>query len=278
MPLLAFLLVILAAALHALWNFAAKKVSGNLSVIWIGLVLATIAIIPFLFFLSPEQIFITKAWPFILATGIIHAVYFFAVAKAYEHGDISIVYPIARGSGIAGTAIIACLLLQEKISPVGTVGILLISLGTLLLGLTNIRQKRGIFFALLVAVMIIGYSIVDKLGVGIIHPLGYIFGLVLLTTFFLAPYMLINRRGELLSAMKNMKKYSLIIGLGSGGTYLIILFVFQMAQVSYVVAARELAVAIGALLGILFFKEQSTAQKIICITGIVIGMILIKLA
>ncbi len=278
MPLFAFLLVILAASLHALWNFTAKKVSGNLSVIWIGLVLATIAIIPFLFFLSPEQIFVTKAWPFILATGIIHAVYFFAVAKAYEHGDISIVYPIARGSGIAGTAIIACLLLQEKISPVGTVGILLISLGTLLLGLTNIHQKRGIFCSLLVAVMISGYSIVDKLGVGIIHPLSYIFGLVLLTTIFLAPYMLINRRGELLSAMKNMKKYSLIIGLGSGGTYLIILFVFQMAQVSYVVAARELAVAIGALLGFIFLKEQFSAQKVLGIMGIVIGMLLIKMA
>lgn len=278
MPLFAFLLVILAATLHALWNFAAKKASGNLGVIWIGLALATIFIIPFLFFLSPEQIFVSKAWPFILATGIIHAVYFFAVAKAYEHGDISIVYPIARGSGIAGTAIIACLLLQEKISPVGTVGILLISLGTLLLGLTNIRQKRGIFFALLVAVMIIGYSIVDKLGVGIIHPLGYIFGLVLLTTFFLAPYMLINRREELLSAMKNMKKYSLIIGLGSIGTYLIILFVFQMAQVSYVVAARELAVAIGALLGFIFLKEQFSAQKVLGIMGIVIGMLLIKMA
>jgi uncharacterized membrane protein len=278
MTLFAFLLVILAAALHALWNFAAKKASGNLSVIWIGLVLAAIVIIPFLFFLSPEQIFVTKAWPFVLVTGIIHAVYFFALAKAYEHGDISIVYPIARGSGIAGTAIIACLLLQEEISSVGTVGILLISLGTLLLGLTNIRQKRGIFFSLLVAIMIIGYSIVDKLGVGIIHPLGYIFGLVLLTTIFLAPYILINRRGELLSAMKNMKKYSLIIGLGSGGTYLIILFVFQMAQVSYVVAAREMAVVIGALLGFIFLKEQFSAQKVLGIMGIVIGMILIRMA
>ena len=147
MPLFAFLLVILAAALHALWNFAAKKASGNLSVIWIGLVLATIATIPFLFFLSPEQIFVSKAWPFILATGIIHAVYFFALAKAYEHGDISVVYPISRGSGIAGTAIIAYLLLQEKISFIGASGILLISLGTLLLGLTNIHQKRGIFFS-----------------------------------------------------------------------------------------------------------------------------------
>ncbi len=278
MPLFAFLLVILAAALHALWNFAAKKASGNLSVIWVGLVLATIAIIPLLFFLSPEQIFVTKAWPFILATGIIHAVYFFAVAKAYEHGDISVVYPIARGSGIAGTAMIACLLLQEKISSAGIVGILLISLGILLLGLTNIQQKRGIFFSLLVAATIIGYSIVDKLGVGIIHPLSYIFGMVLLTTIFLAPYMLINKRQELLLAMKNMKKYSLIIGLGSGGTYLIILFVFQMAPVSYVVAARELAVAIGALLGFIFLKEQFSAQKLLGIMGILIGMILIRMA
>ena len=278
MPLLAFLLIILAAALHALWNFAAKKASGNLSVIWIGLAMATIAIIPFLFLLSPDQIFVLEAWPFILATGIIHAVYFFAVAKAYEHGDISIVYPIARGSGIAGTTIIACLLLQEEISSVGTVGISLISLGTLLLGLTNIRQKHGILFSLLVAITIIGYSIVDKLGVGIIHPFGYIFGLVLLTTFFLAPYILMNKQQELLSALKNMKKYSLIIGLGSGGTYLIILFVFQMAQVSYVVAARELAVAIGALLGFIFLKEQFTAQKLLGIMGIVIGMILIKMA
>ena len=75
-----------------------------------------------------------------------------------------------------------------------------------------------------------------------------------------------------------MKGYSLIIGIGSGGTYLIILFVFQIAPVGYVVAMREVAVAFGALLGILFLKEQSTAQKIIYITGIVIGMLLIKIA
>src|SRR4030042_2843895 len=133
MPLLAFLLIILAAALHALWNFVAKKAAGNLSVIWIGLAMATIAIIPFLFLLSPGQIFVLEAWPFILATGTIHAFYFFFLAKAYEHGDISVVYPIARGSAIAGTAMAACLFLQEKISLFGVAGISLISLGVLLL-------------------------------------------------------------------------------------------------------------------------------------------------
>lgn len=77
MPLLAFLLIILAAVLHALWNFAAKKASGNLSVIWISLLIATIFLIPFLFLLSPKDIFVFKALPFVLATGTIHAFYFF---------------------------------------------------------------------------------------------------------------------------------------------------------------------------------------------------------
>ncbi len=278
MPLLAFLLIILAAALHALWNFAAKKASGNLSVIWIGLAMATIAIIPFLFLLSLDQIFVLEAWPFILATGIIHAFYFFSLAKAYEHGDISVVYPLARGSGIAGTAITACLLLQEKISLTGASGISLISFGTFLLGFKNTHQKRGIFFSLIVAILIITYSIIDKFGVSIVHPLVYIFGLTLLSTLFLTPYILINKRLELLSALKEMKKYSLTIGLGSIGTYLIILFVFQVTQVSYVVAAREISVAFGALLGVIFLKEQNSPQKMFCITCIVIGMLLIKIA
>jgi uncharacterized membrane protein len=129
-----------------------------------------------------------------------------------------------------------------------------------------------------VAALIIGYSIVDKLGVGIAHPLIYIFGLTLLTTIFLAPYVLINRRLELSVAFKEMKKYALIIGPGSIGTYLIILFVFQITQVSYVVAARELSVAFGALLGIIFLKEQNSTQKMFSIACIVIGMLLIKLA
>jgi uncharacterized membrane protein len=75
-----------------------------------------------------------------------------------------------------------------------------------------------------------------------------------------------------------MKKYSLIIGLGSIGTYLIILFVFQMTQVSYVVAARESSVVFGAILGIMFLKEGCSTQKIFSIVCIIIGMLLIKIA
>ena len=165
MPTIAFQLVILAATLHAVWNFATKKIAGDLAVIWIGLVMACITFTPFIFFLAPDQMAFQKVYPHIIASGVIHAVYFFALAKAYEYGDISVVYPIARGSGIAGTAIAAFLLLQETISPIGVIGILAISVGIFLLGLKNGRQKHGILFALLVGLMIISYSIVDKLAV-----------------------------------------------------------------------------------------------------------------
>ena len=77
----------------------------------------------------------------VIASGVIHTVYFFALAKAYEYGDISVVYPIARGSGIVGTAIAGIFLLQETISPIGLIGILAISVGIYLLGLKNGHQK-----------------------------------------------------------------------------------------------------------------------------------------
>jgi uncharacterized membrane protein len=233
---------------------------------------------PFLFFLSPEEIFVREALPFVVATGVIHAIYFFSLAKAYEYGDISVVYPIARGSAIAGTAITACLLLQEKISPLGATGILLISIGVLLLGFKNIRQRRGIFFSIATAALIVSYSINDKLGVEILHPLAYIFGLTSLTTIFLFPYIPIKRKADFSRAFNKMKKYTLIIGPGSIATYLIILFVFQMTQVSYVVAVRESAVAIGALLGMAFLKKEISRQKIFSIAVIVIGMFLIRIA
>ncbi len=278
MPLIPFLLTIIAALLHALWNFAAKKASGNLGIIWIGLLIATMLLIPFLFILSPDEILAREAIPFVVATGVIHALYFFSLAKAYEYGDISVVYPIARGSAIAGTAVAACLLLQEKISLLGATGILLIGIGVLLLGFKNIRQRRGIFFSIATAALIVSYSINDKLGVGILHPVAYIFWLTSLTTIFLFPYIIIKRKADFTGTSDKIIKYALIIGPGSIATYLIILFVFQMTQVSYVVAVRESAVAIGALLGMVFLKEEISPQKMFSIAVIVIGMFLIRIA
>jgi drug/metabolite transporter (DMT)-like permease len=281
MSLIVFLLIICSAFLHALWNFAAKKASGNFYVVYLGLLVSCFLIFPFLFTLSAKDIFNTRAFPYVMATGTIHAVYFFALAKAYEHGDISSAYPVARGTGVAGTALIAFFGLNEAITLFGLLGIASISFGTLFVGWKHSQQTghpKGLWFALLVGAMIVSYSIVDKLGVGIMNPVAYIFGLWIIATLWLTPYVLIFKRRELSLAWKEYKKYSFIIGAGSLVTYLLILFIYRIAPVSYVVALRELAVAIGALMGFVFLGEKFTGIKIIGIALIVLGMMAIKLA
>ena len=281
MSLIVFLLIIGSAFFHALWNFAAKKASGNFYVLYLSLLIASVLFFPFLFTLSASDLFNIRAFPYVLATGTIHSVYFFALAKAYEHGDISTAYPIARGTGVAGTALVAYFLLKETVTFFGLLGIGAISLGTLFVGWRQSRPKgflKGLLFALLVGATIVSYSIVDKLGVGLMNPVAYIFGLWLFATLWLTPYVVIFKRRELAMAWKGYKKHALIIGAGSMVTYLLILFVYRIAQVSYVVALRELAVAFGAVLGFVFLGEKPTGFKITGITLIVMGMLAIKMA
>jgi drug/metabolite transporter (DMT)-like permease len=281
MTLIIFLLIICSAFLHATWNFAAKKASGNYYVIYLGLGISTILFFPFLFTLSATDIFNNRAYPYVLATGTIHAVYFFALARAYEHGDISSAYPIARGTGVAGTALTAYLFLNESITLFGLFGIASISLGTLFVGWKHAEQKeflKGLLFALLVGATIAAYSIVDKIGVGIMNPVAYIFGQWIIGTLWLTPYVFIYKRRELVLAWKDYKKHSFIIGVGSLTTYLLILFIFRIAPVSYVVALREVAVAFGAVFGFAFLGEKMTRLKIVGIVLIVIGMMAIKMA
>lgn len=280
MSVLAFTMVVLSAFLHASWNFATKRVSGDISVLYIGLCAASLLSLPVvLFFLYSDGISLRSLF-FILGTGAIHAVYFFALSRAYHYGDISVVYPIARGSGVAGTAVAASLLLQENVSSVGAGGIFLIVAGTILVGLRFSSQRdhyRGVSFAMLVGLMIVCYSILDKLAVQETNPVVYIFGMFLVTAFIVSPYLLTRCRKEIAHAWRNYRRYSFIIGIGSMATYLIILFTFRFAHVSYVVAAREIAVAIGALFGFALLKEAISMRKVIGIAAIVAGLVILRM-
>ncbi len=278
MSIMTFLLIVFAAFLHAYWNFTTKKVSGNIRVLYCGLLLASGISAPFFVLLfSWNQIH--NAFFYIVATGVIHAAYFLFLCKAYEKGDISMVYPVARGCGIAGTALIAVFFLHEQLSALGVYGIASISIGTILVGMKidrKIAPFEGIVYALFVGSMITCYSVVDKIAVSIINPLLYIFCMAFGTVIFLTPFVLFDKRQNLISTWKTHKRQSGIIGIGSMGTYLIILFAFQMAKVSYVVAVREVSVAFGAFLGITLLHEPYSKRKVAGIFGIVLGMMLIK--
>jgi drug/metabolite transporter (DMT)-like permease len=237
--------------------------------------------LPLLFFFAPASVFVPSAYPYILATGIIHAFYFILLSKAYNYGNISVVYPIARGSGVISTAVVAFFLLREAISLFGIAGVLCTSIGILFIGLSrdeHADHRRGVVFALLVGMTIACYSIVDRMAVRLIHPVIYIFGLFLFSMAFLTPFMLISRKRELNNALRNFKRKSFVIGAGAAGAYLIILFVFRIAPVSYVVAVREVSVAIGALLGIKYLGESLSIRKAMGLILVVLGLIMIKIA
>lgn len=278
---LLFLLVILSAVLHALWNFTTKKVSGNLGVLFVGLLFASALLLPFAGFIVFRDGLVVRSYLFIIATGVIHAFYFFFLSQAYAHGNISVVYPVARGCGVVGTAIMAIVLLRESVSVTGVSGILCASLGILLVGSGRGKgsdHQKGLAYAFLVGATMMFYSIVDKMAMAAVHPVVYISGLFLLSMLILTPYVLTKRSSELSDALAKYKRYSLLIGIGSAAGYLMILFVLRTARVSYVVAVREVSVAIGAVLGMIFLTEPVFIKKIAGIILVVLGVILIKLS
>lgn len=281
MSFLVFFVVLLSTTLHAGWNFAAKKAAGNLGAVWLGVCFAAVLSWPGALLVQQSARLTLDGLPYILATGILHAGYFRFLARAYEVGDISLVYPVARGTGVAGTAVVAFVVLGERLSLPGVVGIMAICVGTGLVGISkrgHQDQLVAYLHALLVGATITGYSIVDKLGIGHVHPVMYISGLFSLAALLLAPYMLRHQRAACLYAYRRLKPTICLIGIGSICTYLLILFAFRLGQVSYIVAVREFAVVIGAMLGFLVLKERFTVRKVIGIAAITVGLVLVKLA
>jgi len=277
-----FLLVLAASVLHAIWNFFVRKTSGNIVVLWFGLWIGCL-------FLAPVVIIrislldltdgpIIMAVVYTIATGLIHAVYFLLLTRAYSLGEISLVYPVARGSGVALTALAAWIVLQENFSIMGVAGIIFICLGIFFISGSagsKLRNYKPILMAVGIGVTIVAYSIVDKIGVEYVDPPIYIWLMFFLSALFLAPYILTYHH-QLIREFSSNWLYATIIGIGSISTYLMILIAFQRGPVGYIVAIREVAVVVGALLGILLLKERVTFLKLLAIGIIIGGSILIR--
>jgi len=280
-----FLLVLLAAVLHAFWNYAARKAQGNLRVMWLGLCAACLLCAPVILGLQtargPEAGGASApAALFVLATGLLHAAYFLLLAWAYRAGELSVVYPVSRGTGVGLTALAAPVLFREVLSAAGAAGIAAIVAGIFLFGRRPAggpRRAPGLLQALGVGCIIAAYTLTDKAGVTRVRPVLYIWLMSLVCVLAMAPVVLRAARGGWGESLRRYKREILIIGFGSMGTYLIILHAFTRGPVGYVVAVRELSVVAGAVLGFVFLREPVTARKIAAMGLVVLGAVLIKL-
>jgi drug/metabolite transporter (DMT)-like permease len=273
-------MILASALLHALWNYAARKASGDLAVLlpglWIAVAIATPVVLT-----TRGLPLLLAAYPYVLITGVVHAAYFIALARCYERGDISVVYPVARGTGVAGAATAGIVLLGEQTAPSGVVGIAAVCGGVLLIGLSRTGGRRwahGLPTSMLVGAIICIYTVVDKIGVTTTDPLLYIFNMYVISAVIVGFYRLVRReRGAARLLAKNWPR-SLVVGVGSMGAYLVVLFAFRIAPVAYAAAVREVSVVFGALLGFLLLGEPARIKKILGILSILCGLVLIRLA
>jgi uncharacterized membrane protein len=222
-----------------------------------------------------------------VAAGVIHASYWFCYSKAYEKGDLSHVYPIMRSSPFL-VLILAVLFLGEKITVLGWAGILLVTLGIFIVNLKKlslkgvmepfraITREKSVQMALGALVLSALYSIVDKVGVSLIHPIVYAFTLSLSACFLFSFYILKTKSlKEVWAPWQTDKKSLLMNGLISAINYPLLLFALTLSNVSYVTGLRQMSIVFATVLGGLVLKEQHQTTRLLGSALIAVGAIAI---
>ncbi len=277
LTLLSFIL--LAALIHATWNFFAKKSGGGLTVLWLGAALSTVATIPSAVATQMGNPIPREGLMIGCVSGLVHCAYWWALARMYEAGDISFAYPIARGTGVAGTAIGSLVWLHEPLSYTGALGIGAVCVGVIAMGYSRSGVRgKALAAALLTGLTITAYTLLDDRGVTTMAPPAYLAVETGVGAVALAILLRKHLHAALLPAYRKHWKTVWIIGLGSPATYLIILFAYAAGPVGYITAVREFSVVIAALLGVVFLGERMSAARWAGVALIVAGTILIKAA
>ncbi len=266
--------------MHATWNLVAKQQAGNYSVIYLSFLFSSVVTVSMSIPYLGSIDYSTNTVLLLVLSGVLHAVYGFVLTFTYQNGDISTLYPIVRGSGIAGSVMLSLVILHETFTPVSGLGVCLVIGG---IGILSYRRNRiatspkGIFLALVCGAFIMSYTILDKVLVDGIHPIPVLAASQIISTFLFMPYVLTNRKQELIMTFKTLLMPTLIISEVATSSYLIILYAMQMAPIGRIVAVREASVVFGAMAGYLLLKETFSKTRLIGVIVVMIGIILVKM-
>lgn len=284
---LALVLVIGAAGLHATWNALAKRAQNQLAFLWSAVGLASFIFAPLAVWITVANGFPRAAIPFVGATSLFHALYFYALGRAYQASDYSLVYPVARGLGVALVPGMALALFGERLSPLGIIGVSLVLLGILSLHQTRrvprstaagaASVRAGTSWAVLTGLTIASYSLVDKAGVTRLHPIPYICFMGLGQCALLLPAIVANRRMVRHEWAVNWPAI-VVASTMTLTSYLLVLFAFRLSKVGYVVAARELSIVFSAGIGTLWMGEGHLRARLVGAGVILAGVICVSLA
>jgi drug/metabolite transporter (DMT)-like permease len=269
--LAATLLALAAAVLHASWNLWVKQSGDRWIALW-GQMTAGgfLCAIILLFTGWPTNL----AWWTVVASALIHVVYIFTLARAYNIGDFSVTYPIARGAGALLAAIGGVLFLSDQLSALTFLGIM-ISVGGILL-LAGRADNKHVRAALLVSICIGAYSVIDGHGSRITGGNLYPLVLFIATGITVSAFgVATGRTRDMAVAMRSSWHRFSIAGAASVLTYWMVLIAMQKAPVGYVTALRESSVVIVALVGTKYLGESDAKRRVIAAGIVVAGLVVL---
>jgi drug/metabolite transporter (DMT)-like permease len=261
MSLTALGLVLTAAVLHTTWNFILKRSDDRQLIGWWAMLAGALMFAPLVVLSWPLP---AAIWPYVLASAVVEVAYMLLLGHAYQHGDFSLVYPVARGSAPALLALWSVLFLGERPSAGGILGLALLLGGLCAIGAGHWWAQRrtarvgwaGIALALGVAAMISIYSAIDAAAVRLADPLAYnaiVFGA---TGLLMTPAVLLRRDARPLATLRRSWRPILAIGLLMLATYALVLQAYATSTVSYVGAVREIGIVLAAAVGWRWLGER----------------------
>ena len=292
MPLSALALVILAGLIHASWNIAAKKAGGDARFAFFTSVVLMLVWAPVGLWAAWGVLpgWGWREWTLVAVSGVLHVLYYVVLLRGYRKADLTVVYPLARGSGPLLSSLVAITLLGEQISALGLAGIAGVVGGVFLIaggpGLLRAahdpaqrqRVHKGMAYGLLTGAFIASYTVVDGYAVKflLMSPIlvDYLGNFVRLA--LLAPAVLRDRPAARV-LWRQQWKYALLVGTISPVSYVLVLYAMQVAPLSHVAPAREVSMLFAALIGGHLLGEGDRLQRAVGAALIAVGVMALAL-
>ena len=281
MTAFAIALVLSAAFVHASWNFLAKRAEGGAAFVWLFGVLSTCIYAPVAasIFLWQQPELHRTALEFMGGSGFLHTAYFLLLQQGYRVGDLSLVYPLARGTGPILSTVAAILILKEHPTLPAIVGAVLIACGIILFT-TNFSDSRrsnklpSVIFALLTGTCIAGYTLWDKYAVSqlLIPPLLLDWSSNLTRVLLLSPLAL-RQWSSVKFEWRNHHREVIGVACLCPLAYILVLTALVFSPVSYVAPAREISIVIGAAMGTQLLSEGNAARRLFAASLMVLDVV-----
>jgi drug/metabolite transporter (DMT)-like permease len=275
-------LVLSAAGAHAVWNLIAKRAGGGLAFVWLcaaaDFALYAPAAIVQLVLRSDDL-----SWAgagFMAGSGVLHVGYFTALQQGYAEGDLSLVYPLARGTGPLLSVIAAVTILDQHASAKALAGAtsIVVAILSLTRGSRQAGAGRAIALALLTGAFIAAYTLWDAHAVSTLHqPVIVYFCAAEATRCLLLAPLAARRRAQVKHVWQTRKRSVLGVGLLAPAAYILVLTALTLASIVFVAPARELSIVFGILLGASVLGEGSAVRRTVAGVAILAGIVLLSI-